>query len=46
MEAINVVGRDFRLILVVTHVEELRERFPRRIEVTKDPERGSVARVV
>ena len=46
VEAINVVGRDFRLILVVTHVEELRERFPRRIEVTKDPERGSVARVV
>src|SRR5688500_20029583 len=28
----------FELILVVTHVEELRERFERRIEVVKDPE--------
>ncbi len=46
VEAINSVSEDFRLILVVTHVEELRERFERRIEVTKDPERGSFARVV
>jgi exonuclease SbcC len=46
VEAIQAVRDEFRLILVVTHVEELRERFERRIEVTKDPERGSFARVV
>jgi DNA repair protein SbcC/Rad50 len=46
VEAIQAVKDDFELILVVTHVEELRERFERRIEVTKDPVRGSYARVV
>ena len=46
VEAITAISRDFRLILVVTHIEELRERFERRIEVTKDPERGSFAQVV
>ncbi|MBI2765303.1 MAG: SMC family ATPase [Chloroflexi bacterium] len=46
VEAINAISRDFRLILVVTHVEELRERFERRIEVVKDPERGSIARII
>ncbi len=40
------VHEPFELILVVTHVEELRERFERRIEVSKDPERGSRVRVV
>ena len=46
VEAINSVRDEFRLVLLVTHIEELRERFDRRIEVTKDPERGSIARVV
>lgn len=46
VESIQAIRDDFKLILVVTHVEELRERFERRIEVTKDPERGSMARVV
>lgn len=46
VEALNSIAPEFRLILVVTHIEELRERFDRRIEVTKDPVRGSLARVV
>lgn len=46
VEAITAISGDFRLILVVTHIDEMRERFERRIEVTKDPQRGSVARVV
>ncbi len=44
--AINTISSEFRLILLVTHIESLRESFGRRIEVTKDPERGSRAVVV
>jgi exonuclease SbcC len=46
VEAIYSVSEEFRLILVVTHVEELKGRFEQRIEVTKDPEQGSFARIV
>jgi exonuclease SbcC len=46
VEALNSIGSEFKLILVVTHVDELRGRFERRIEVTKDAIRGSFARVV
>ena len=46
VEAITSISDEFRLILLVTHIDELRERFERRIEVTKDPERGSLVRVV
>jgi len=41
--AINAISSEFRLILLVTHIEELRESFAQRIQVTKDPERGSLA---
>ena len=44
--AINAISSEFRLILLVTHIEELRNSFGQRIEVTKDPERGSQAVVV
>ncbi len=46
VEAINAIADEFRLILVVTHIDELKERFDRRIEVTKDLARGSVAAVI
>jgi exonuclease SbcC len=36
VEAINTVQDDFECILVITHVEELREAFPTRIEVQKE----------
>jgi exonuclease SbcC len=35
-EAIMAVAHEFGKCLVVTHLEELKERFPQRIEVTKD----------
>lgn len=37
IEAINLVREDFKKILVITHLEELKEAFPARIEVEKTP---------
>lgn len=45
IEAINTAGGDFAKILVITHMEELKDAFPARIEVTKTP-RGSQVEVV
>ncbi|MCL5412001.1 MAG: SMC family ATPase [Patescibacteria group bacterium] len=36
VEAINLIKDDFEKILVVTHIEELKEAFPCRIEVVKN----------
>ena len=36
VEAINAIKDDFALILVITHIEELRDLFQVRIDVTKD----------
>jgi len=44
IEAINLVRQDFAKILVITHIDELKEAFPNRIEVEKT-ERGSMVRV-
>ncbi|HKI53017.1 MAG TPA: SMC family ATPase [Anaerolineales bacterium] len=44
IEAINLVKNDFAKILVITHLEELKDAFPTRIEVEKT-ERGSEIRV-
>ncbi len=41
IEAINVVQEHFDLILVVTHIEELRDAFPTHIEVRKAPNGGA-----
>lgn len=35
-EAINMIQNDFEKILVITHIEELKDQFPNRIEVNKD----------
>jgi len=35
VEAINSIEEDFEKILVITHIEELKDAFPVRIEVTK-----------
>jgi exonuclease SbcC len=35
--AINAIQDDFDRILVITHIEELKDAFPARIEVTKTP---------
>jgi len=44
VEAINSIQDDFEKILVVTHIEELKDAFPVRIEVTKTAE-GSIIEV-
>jgi exonuclease SbcC len=44
VEAINAVRPDFAKILVITHIDELKDSFPNRIEVEKT-ERGSSVRV-
>ena len=45
VEAIQAIQDEFDLILVITHIEELKEAFPVRIEVTKTDE-GSALEVV
>ena len=44
IEAINTVKSDFAKILVITHIEVLKEAFPTRIEVEKTP-RGSIVSI-
>ena len=45
IEAINLVKNDFAKIIVITHLDELKDVFPCRIEVEKT-ERGSTVRVM
>ena len=45
IEAINQVKTDFAKILIITHLDELKEAFPNRIEVEKTP-RGSIVKVM
>jgi exonuclease SbcC len=45
VEAINTVREDFAKILVITHIDELKDAFPVRIEVEKTS-RGSVVQVI
>jgi exonuclease SbcC len=45
IEAIGLVRQDFAKILVITHIDELKEQFPNRIEVEKTP-RGSSLHVI
>lgn len=45
VEAINMVKDDFAKILVITHLEELKDAFPTRIEVEKTL-KGSQLRIV
>ncbi len=45
VQSIRTVQDDFARVLVITHLDELKDAFPARIEVEKG-ERGSVVRVV
>jgi len=45
IEAINLVKDDFAKILVITHLDELKDAFPTRIEVEKTA-RGSMVQVI
>jgi len=42
VEAINSIQEDFERILVITHIEELRDAFPVRIDVFKTPQGSQV----
>ena len=42
VEAINSIQNDFDMILVITHIDELKEAFPARIEVSKTAEGSSI----
>ena len=46
VQVLNSIKGDFDKILAITHVDELKERFPVRIEVTKEPGAGSKFEVV
>ncbi|MGI6250267.1 MAG: AAA family ATPase [Anaerolineaceae bacterium] len=37
IEAINLVQHDFAKVLIITHIEELKEQFPSRLEISKGP---------
>ncbi|MSS71500.1 MAG: hypothetical protein EXS64_08415 [Candidatus Latescibacteria bacterium] len=41
IEAIQAISEDFDKVLVITHVDELKNAFPVRIQVTKHPDIGS-----
>lgn len=46
VEAIQAISDDFEKILVITHVDALKQAFPVRIEVTKYPDAGSRFEVI
>jgi exonuclease SbcC len=41
--AINSIAPDFEKVILVTHIEELKEMFPVRLEVTRTPQGSRVA---
>ncbi len=43
VEAINSIRDDFALIIVITHIEELKDAFPVRIDVYKTPAGSEIA---
>ena len=45
IQAIHAIQEEFDLILVITHIDELKDAFPARIEVTKTPD-GSQIEIV
>jgi len=46
VEAIRSISEDFDKILVITHLESLKDAFPVKIEVTKIPEIGSQFKII
>jgi exonuclease SbcC len=46
VEAIQAIREDFAKIIVITHLERLKQSFPVRIEVEKDPVVGSTFELV
>ena len=46
VESIQTVREDFAKILVITHLQQLKQAFPVRIEVEKDPVTGSTFEMI
>lgn len=46
VEAINQVSDDFEKLILITHLEEMKDAFPARIVVSKDPLKGSRFEVI
>ncbi len=42
VEAINSIQDDFEKVIVITHIEELKDAFPVRIDVTKTPQGSEI----
>lgn len=45
IEAINEIAKEFKLVLCITHIDELKEHFPQQLIVQKTPE-GSRVEIV
>ncbi len=43
VEAIDSIKDDFEKILVITHIDELKDAFPTRIEITKDSQGSQIS---
>ena len=43
VEAINTIEKDFAVIMIITHIDELRDVFPQRIEIEKRPSGSFIA---
>jgi exonuclease SbcC len=43
VEAINAIQRDFEKLVVITHIDELKDAFPVRIDVWKTTNGSQVA---
>ena len=46
VQVIQEIAEEFEKIIVVTHLDTLKDAFPTRIEVTKHPDRGSTFKIV
>lgn len=46
LEVIKLIQNEFELILLVTHLDELKESFPVQIHVSKSDEEGSVVKLI
>jgi len=46
IDAINQVSDDFEKLILITHLEEMKDAFPARIVVSKDPLKGSRFEVI
>ena len=46
IQVLNAIKGDFDKIIAITHMDELKERFPVRIEVLKEPGLGSRLEVI